>query len=121
MEGSVAINPRKLSAAKLIAQLDDLSLVDLEDLKKAESDGRARKSVLQAVGDAIEAHEELADRLDEIVEESSPPCAPLAIATGVYQDRLGYYASHHAIPGFEKLRFGRQEACREALAARLAG
>lgn len=115
----MAINPRKFTATKLVEKVDDLSLSELVDLKEAEQDGRARKTVLAAVDSAIEAHQELAERLDEIVEESSPQ--PVAMSVGVYQDRLGWFAEHPALPGFEQKRFGAHAACRAALAARLAG
>ena len=54
-EALVAINPKKFSVAELIKKVDDLSLDELVALQAAEKKGRGRKTLLAAVGAAIEA------------------------------------------------------------------
>lgn len=121
MEATVAINPKNHTAGQLIEKVDDLSLDELLDLQGAERASRGRKTVLAAIEAAVDAHQQLADRLDEIVEESSETAVPVAMAVSVKQDRLGSYAAHPGVPGFETLRFGTRAACLAALSARLLG
>tara|TARA_R100001463_G_scaffold10351_7_gene30341 strand:- start:225 stop:602 length:378 start_codon:yes stop_codon:yes gene_type:complete len=120
-EALVAINPKKFSVAELIKKVDDLSLDELIALQASEKKGRGRKTLLAAVGAAIEAHEALAEKLDDIVDEGSEAVVPVAMSVAVLNDRLGFYAAHPGAPGFETLRFGNAGACLSALSARLLG
>jgi hypothetical protein len=114
----VAIDPKKFSAAALIEKVDDLSLDELLELQAAEKKGKGRKTLLAAIDAAIAAHQDLAEKLDDIVEEA---VVPVAMSVAVMQDRLGCFASHPGAPGFEALRFGNPDACLSALSARLLG
>ena len=48
------LNPRNHSVAELVAKLDDLSVSQIEALEEAELAGRARKSLLAAIKEALE-------------------------------------------------------------------
>lgn len=117
----MTINPKKHSAADLIGLIDELTFDQLLELKGAELEARGRKTVLAAIDAAVEAHEDLAAELDEIIEESSAAVVPVAMSVTFMRDRRGWFAGHPGVPGFDALRFGSEGACRGALSARLLG